>query len=195
MKIMIIGAGNVGSVLARRATETGHDVSLADSSSAPERIAADAADAEVVVLAVPFGAVAALDEAIKQALAGKTVIDATNPLAADFMSLTVGHTTSGGEEIAKALPGAHVVKAFSSVLAPNHGTPELAGTRLFLPVAADDESARRTVIHLATELGFDAVDAGPLANARYIEPATELLIQLAYGKGHGTGIGLSLARA
>jgi predicted dinucleotide-binding enzyme len=195
MKISVIGAGSVGSVLARRFAETGHDVTLADSSSAPERIAADAAVAEAVVLAVPFGAVSGLHEGIKQALVGKTVIDATNPLSADFMSLTIGHTTSGGEQVAAALPGAHIVKAFSSILAPNHAGPDLGGTRLFLPVAADDERAKKTVIDLATQLGFDAVDAGPLANARYIEPATELLIQLAYGQGHGTGIGLSLARS
>lgn len=195
MKISIIGAGNVGSALAHRFSAIGHLVAVADTSTATERMAAAAADADVIVLAIPFAAVADLDRTIKQALIGKTVIDATNPLAADFMSLTVGHTTSGAEQVASALPGALVVKAFSSVLAPNHRVADLGGQPLFLPVASNHDGAKQTVIALAVQLGYDAVDAGPLANARYIEPATELLIQLAYGKGHGTGIALTLARA
>jgi len=195
MKISVIGTGNVGSVLVRRLAEAGHQVTTVGRATSPAAAADRAAVAEVVVLALPFAAVAGLDQKIKDALVGKTVVDVTNPLAPDFMSLTVGHTTSGAEEVAAALPGANIVKAFSSVLAPNHGSPELGGRRLFLPVAGDDAASRKTVIDLGTQLGFDAVDAGPLANARYIEPATELLIQLAYGQGLGTGIGLALLRA
>jgi len=111
-------------------------------------------------------------------------------MAADFMSLTVGHTTSAGEQVAAALPGARVVKAFNTLFASTLGTPGL-----FLPVASDDEAAKKTVLELGTQLGFDAVDAGPPTNARYLEPAVELLIQLAYGQGMGAGIGFTLARA
>jgi 8-hydroxy-5-deazaflavin:NADPH oxidoreductase len=74
-------------------------------------------------------------------------------------------------------------------------TPDLEGGPLFLPVAADDEMAKKTVIELGAQLGFDAVDAGPLANARYLEPVVELLVHLAFGTGLGTGIGFTLARA
>lgn len=194
MRISVIGTGNVGSVLASRFTETGHDVTVANTSTAVAEVAAQATAADLVVLAIPFDAVAHLDDQVKAAMAGKTVVDATNPLAADFMSLTVGHHTSGGEQVATALPGATVVKAFNSLFAANLGRPELGGGRLFLPVAGDDDAAKKTVVELGTQLGFDAVDAGPLANARYIEPAIELIIQLAYGQGMGGDIGLALAR-
>ncbi|MFC4907369.1 NADPH-dependent F420 reductase [Actinomadura gamaensis] len=190
MKISIIGEGNVGSALARRLTAAGHAVTTANSSTAAGQVAAQVADAEVAVLAVPFPAVARLDAEVRTALRDKVVIDATNPLAADFMSLTIGHTTSAGEQVAAALPGARVVKAFNTVFAAILDTPGL-----FLPVASDDEDAKKTVLELGAQLGFDAVDAGPLANARYLEPTVELLIQLAYGKGMGAGIGLTLTRA
>ncbi|MFF9527306.1 NADPH-dependent F420 reductase [Streptomyces achromogenes] len=193
-KILIIGNGNVGSALSGRLTEAGHEVTAVNSSVPAQEVAATASASDVVVLAVPFSAVAGLDGAVKSALDGKTVIDATNPLAADFMSLTVGHTTSGGEEVAKALPGARVAKAFNSVFANHLASGEVNGNKLFLPVAGDDEAAKKTAIDLATQIGFDAVDAGPLSSARYIEPAIELLIQLAFGKGHGPGIGLTLVR-
>ncbi|MET9291228.1 NADPH-dependent F420 reductase [Streptomyces sp. NPDC003077] len=194
MQISIIGTGNVGSVLARRCAELGHGVTTANSSTERAQVARDAGAADVVVLAVPYDAVAGLDAQIKAALAGKVVIDATNPLAADFLSLTVGHTTSGAERNAEALPGARLVKAFNMVLAANQNTGTLKGAALFLPVVGDDQDAKETVIELASRLGFDAVDAGPLSNARYTEPVAELLIQLAYGSGMGTGIGLGLLR-
>lgn len=183
MKISIIGAGNVGSVLARRFAENGHEVTTADSATDPARLAADVEAAEVTVLAVHFAVVAQLDPRVKAALSGKVVIDATNPLAADFMSLTVGHTTSGGEQNAATLPGARVVKAFNTAMAATMETGRIGDVPLLLPVAGDDDLARKTVLGLAAELGFDAVDAGPLSNARYTEPAVELLIQLAFGQG------------
>lgn len=193
MRISVIGTGNVGSVLTRRLTEIGHDLTVANTSTASARIASQVAAADLVVLAIPFTAVAGLADEIKTAVVGKTVVDATNPLAADFMSLTMGHTTSGGEQVAAALPGATVVKAFSTVFAANLGGPELAGGKLFLPVAGDDDTARKIVVELGTQLGFDAVDVGPLTNARYLEPVIELLIQLNYGQGMGN-IGLTLVR-
>ncbi|GAA2904971.1 NAD(P)-binding domain-containing protein [Streptosporangium fragile] len=195
MKISIIGKGNVGSALARRFGEAGHAVTVTDSSTAPDQVVAQVAEADVTVLAVPFPAVAQLDGKVKTALDGKIVIDVTNPLAADFMSLTLGHTTSAGEQVAAALPGARVVKAFNTVFAATLDTPELGGGTLFLPVAADDEAAKKTVLELGRQLGFDAVDVGPLVNSRYLEPAVELLIQLAYGVGLGANIGFTLARA
>ncbi|MFD8375351.1 NADPH-dependent F420 reductase [Streptomyces sp. NPDC059688] len=195
MKILVIGQGNVGSVLIRRLAEVGHDVVGANSATDRADVARHALDAEVVILAMPFGAVHTLDPMVKESFGGKTVIDATNPLAPDSMSLLMGHTTSGAETLAAAIPGANVVKAFSNILAPNHAEGSLGGAFLFAPVASDHEGAKQTAMALAIQLGFDAVDAGPLSNARYIESATELLIQLAYGRGLGAGIGLSLARA
>ena len=209
MKIAVLGAGNVGSALAARLTELGHHVTLAASDPDSPRLAAAAAasgadtaaaadaaaTADHAVLAVPFAAIDdLLTDEVRDALAGKVVIDATNPLAADFMSLTLGHTTSAGERVAERLPRSHVVKAFNTVFAATLGTPVLGGVTQLLPVAGDDPDAKRIVIELGGELGFEAVDAGPLTNARYLEPAVELLIQLAYGQGLGANIGLHLAR-
>src|SRR4051812_41328756 len=112
MKITVLGAGNVGSALAARLTGLGHHVTLVASNPDSPRLAAavaasgadtgtaaDAASADQVVLAVPYSAIDdLLTDEVVAALAGKTVIDATNPLAGDFMSLTVGHTTSAGEQ-------------------------------------------------------------------------------------------------
>jgi hypothetical protein len=210
MKIGIIGAGNVGSVLAQSLTKAGHDVALSASSPDSPRLkeaaarsgatAASAAEAtasaDLVILAIPFAALdATLTDEVTAALADKILIDVTNPVAPDYMSLTIGHTTSAGEQVAARLPRTRVVKAFSTIAAPNHGTPVLGGNRQLLPVAGDDEAAKQTVLELGTQLGFDAVNAGPLQNARYLEPMTELLVQLGYGQGMGTGIGFVLARA
>ena len=210
MNIAILGAGNVGSALAARLVATGHGVTLAASRPDSPRLleAAEtsgattatpvkaAAAADMVVLAVPYVAIDELvDAELRAALVGKVVVDATNPLASDFMSLTLGHTTSAGEQIAEKLPDSHVVKAFNTVMAATLATPEIGGVQQLLLVAGDDENAKALVLGVGAQLGFDAVDSGPLSNARYLEPAVELLIQLAYGQGLGANIGFHLARA
>ncbi|MFY1633476.1 NADPH-dependent F420 reductase [Solwaraspora sp. WMMB335] len=208
MDIGIIGAGNVGSALARRLTEVGHQVALCASSPDSPRLAeattatgvtavepAQAAAAELVVLAVPFDGVPdALAGPMADALAGTTVIDVTNPLDPDHMSLRIGHDTSAAEQVAARIPAANVVKAFNTVLAPNHARPVLGGVRQSVPVAGDDLAAKKTVQELGTQLGFDTVDAGPLTSARYLEPVAALLIQAAYGGGTGPAVGFALAR-
>ena len=209
MKIAILGAGNVGSALAARLVTAGHHVALAASHpDSPRLISAAAASgaeattaaaataaAELTILAVPFGAVdATLTAEVREALNGTVVVDVTNPLAGDFMSLTLGHTTSAGEQIAARLPEAYVVKAFNTIMAATLHSPVLGGARQLLPVAGDDPAAKKTVIDLGDQLGFEAVDAGPISNSRYLEPAVELLIQLAYGQGLGANIGFHLAR-
>ncbi|MBP2216998.1 NAD(P)-binding domain-containing protein [Arthrobacter sp. CAN_C5] len=210
MKITILGAGNVGSALAARLVAAGHPVTLAASHPDSPRLvaaaaatgaqaataSAAAAGADLVILAVPFNALdTALNDQVREALVGTPVVDATNPLAADFMSLTLGHTTSAGEQVAALLPQSPVVKAFNTIMAATLHTPVLGGVAQILPVAGDDPAAKQTVLDLGIQLGFDAIDVGPMSNARYLEPAVELLIQLAYGQGLGPGIGFHLARA
>ena len=121
---------------------------------------------------------------------GKVVVDVTNPLTADYMGLTVGHTTSAAEEIAKAVPNAHVVKAFNTVFASvlAEGASLGGGKTVPVFVASDDAPAKATVSEIARSIGFDVVGAGALKNARYLEPLAGLNIYLGYGAGLGTNI-------
>jgi len=189
MKIGIIGDGNVGSALARGLNRTGHDVRGVGNDK--PAIRDTAGWAEVVILAVPFGA---LDDVVKTAgeqLASKTVVDVTNALDSN-MNLALGHTTSGAEELQKKLRSARVVKGFNTVFAQHMDSGRLGDKPLTAFVAADDSGAKKTVLELARGIGFDAVDAGSLANARLLEPLGFLNIQLGYVLGLGTQIGFKL---
>lgn len=196
MRIAMIGNGNMGQALGRLAEQAGHVVAFGSRDPArPVRAAIDGADA--VILAVPYAAALELsaNSDVTRALKGKIVIDITNPLSADFMSLTVGHSSSAAEEIAARLPGACVVKAFNTVFADvlcQRADGADAAATVF--VAGDDGDSKRQVIGLAGSFGFEAIDAGALSNARYLEPITELMIQLAYGQGLGTEIAFELLR-
>ena len=190
-RIGIIGDGNVGSALARGLKRSGHDVRNVGKDKKAVRDTTDWA--EVVMLAVPFGAV---DDVIKEAgtsLEGKTLVDVTNALD-DAMNLALGFSTSGAEELQKKVRGARVVKAFNTVFAQHMETGRLGDRRLSAFVAADDAAAKSTVLELARDIGFDAVDAGPLKNARLLEPFAYFNIQLGYGLKMGTQIGFSLLR-
>lgn len=202
MNILILGAGNMGSALARQFSRAGHAVRIAATSLDKARAVADgipgatavavagsAADSDVVVVATPFEqAVAALQAA--GPLDGKVVIDITNPLTPDYMGLTIGHDTSASEEIAGAFPGVDIAKAFNTLFAqvvaegPAFADGQLA--RAFY--AGDSERARATAKSLIESIGFQPVDAGPLKNARYLEPLAGLNIYFGYGAGHGTAI-------
>jgi 8-hydroxy-5-deazaflavin:NADPH oxidoreductase len=186
-RIGIIGDGNVGSALARGLMRAGHEVRAAGKDAVRDA----AGWGEVIILAVPFGA---LDDVVKSAgdlMAGKTVIDVTNALDAD-MNLAIGFTTSGAEELQKKLPKSRVVKAFNTVFAQHMDTGKLGDQRLTAFVAGDDAGAKKTVLELAKQIGFDPIDAGPLKNARLVEPFAFFNIQLGYGLGMGTQIGFKL---
>ena len=191
-KIGIIGAGNVGSALQRGLSRAKHDVQAVGSDKTEVRKTAEWAD--VVLLAVPFGALDDVAGTIASVVKGKTVIDVTNALTKD-MSLALGYTTSGAEELQKKLSDARVVKAFNTQFAQHMDSGRLGDQRLSVFVAGDDADAKRTTMDLATSIGFDAIDAGPLTNARLLEPLGYLNIQLGYVLGLGTQIGLKLVRA
>ena len=143
MNIAMSGGGNVGSALAARLVAVGHRVSLAARQPDSPRLSrlalktgastatpvAAVADTEMVVLAVPYAAVDELIASeVRDVLVSRVVVDATNPLASDFMSFTVGHTTSAGKQNAARLPGSHVVKALNTVMAATLATPKLGGS-------------------------------------------------------------------
>lgn len=184
MTIAILGKGNMGKGLAKR-LEGKADVALGSRSGGISY--ADAVkQADIVVLALPYSA--ALEEAGKLDLSGKVVVDMTNPVAADFSGLTVGHTTSAAEEIAKVASGARVVKAFNTIFASLFDTPAAATADVPVFVAGNDEAAVAAVAELATQAGFAVEKVGDLTGARLVEPVGMLNIRLGYGLGQGTSI-------
>lgn len=189
MKIAIIGDGNVGSALRRGFARGGHDAKAVGNE--PDRLHEFASSADVVVLAVPFGAIDNVVHELGNSVDGKILVDVTNALNEDY-GLAVGFTTSGAEELQKKMPRAKVVKAFNTVFASNMDRGQVKGEKLTVLVAGDDQQAKRAVLELATSIGFDAVDAGPLMNARLLEPMALQTIALGYAQGMGTDIGFRL---
>ncbi len=188
-KVGIIGSGNVGSAIHRGFTKAGIESRVSNEQNVNEI----AAGADVIVLAVPFGAI---DNVVKQIGAvsnGKIVIDATNALTAE-MQLAIGYNTSGAEELQKKLSKAKVVKAFNTIFAQHMETGKLNGQTLTAFAASDDEIARNKVLELLRAIGFDAVNAGPLQNARQLEALGYFNIQLGYMLGNGVTSGFKYIR-
>jgi len=190
-RIGIIGDGNVGSALRSGLEKAGYPVRAVGKD--PAKVAETGAWAEVVVLAVPFPAIDSALQSLGGTVSGKTLVDVTNALTGD-MQLALGFTTSGAEELQKKAPGAKVVKAFNTQFAGHMSTGKLGQETLTVFAAGDDEAARQQVLALQRDIGFDAVDAGPLRNARQLESLGYLNITLGYVLGLGTQIGLKLLR-
>lgn len=202
MKVTVIGAGNMGAAFVKQLTLAGHQVSvtarnlekaqaLAAAHPGAKAVAsADAAAAsDVLILATGYADAVTALQGVGD-LTGKVVIDITNPLTPDYMGLTLGHSSSAAEEIAKAVPGAEVVKAFNTVFAAvlADGADFGNGQTVSVFVASDGERAKQTAKALAESMGFATVDAGGLKNARYLEPVAGFNIYLGYGAGLGTSI-------
>ena len=140
------------------------------------------------MLAIPFDGAADVLAAAGD-LTGKIVIDITNPLTADYAGLTIGHSTSAAEEIARLVPGARVVKAFNTVFAGVlQAGGKVGGQPVTVFVAGDDDAATQAVEAIAVKAGFAVQQAGALARARYLEPVAGLNIALGYFQGLGTDI-------
>ncbi len=198
MKIAVIGTGNMGAGLARLLTQAGSEVVIGHRD--PAKAAAFAAElgagveaggvaaaiklADIVILALPYSVIA---ETLKEAgsLKGKVLIDISNPVTADFSGLVVGHSSSAAEEIQTLAPEATVVKAFNTIFAPLLPAEGRNGKVLQVFIAGDDEKAKRAVSSLVKSIGFEPVDAGPLRNARFIEPIGEMNIHFGFFLGKG----------
>ncbi|NVO16388.1 MAG: NAD(P)-binding domain-containing protein [Rhodoplanes sp.] len=199
MKIAILGAGNVGGALGAAWARAGHMIAYGVSEPGKPAHAAVAAaaggarvgtvadavrDADAIVLAVPWGAVPAAIAACGD-LAGRIVLDATNPLTFEngALSLSLGFDTSGGEQVTALSKGAHVFKTLNQVgyevMADASGFP----TPPTMFVAGPDGAAKQTVLRLVADLGFAALDAGPIAISRLLEPHAMLWIHMAMAKG------------
>lgn len=207
MNIGIIGAGNVGGTLGKRWAQGGHAVKFGVRDAADPKLAALLAEAgpgastgtvaeaaafgEVVALTVPWSAAR---DALRAAgnLSGKILLDAMNPLSPG-LRLEVGLTTSAGEQVAAWTPGARVVKIFNTTGFNNMANPRYGDTGITMFYCGDDAGAKAVAAQLAAELGFSPVDAGPLTQARLLEPLALLWISLAIG-GLGRDIALQLIR-
>lgn len=200
MNITIVGYGNMGRALAKSLVHAGHRVTLTGRDLAKAKAAASetgaratagaeaVVDADILIAALPYAAQA---EALKALgpIAGKIMIDISNPVKPDFSGLLLGHSTSAAEEIARQLPGTKVVKAFNTLFAQVllEG-PAFKNATAPVLFAGDDEEAKSKVRGLIESLGFTALDAGPLANSRYLEPIGMLNIWFGYMARKGTGI-------
>jgi 8-hydroxy-5-deazaflavin:NADPH oxidoreductase len=207
VRIGIIGMGRVGSALGSRWAEAGHEVTFGvlDSKDPKRRgeaqtikaklasVGEAAAQAEVVVLAVPWKAV---PDAIAAAggLRDKVILDCTNPLSSDLAGLEIGTSTSGGEQVARLAKGGKVVKIFNTTGAGNMADSRYGPIPVTMLHAGDDAGAKAVAAHLARDLGFDPIDLGPLTASRLLEPLALLWITLAHRQKLGTDFVLSVVR-
>jgi len=191
MDIAIIGAGNVGKALATSFARAGHTVTIAsrDPQDADSIAAATGATvaasndaaaetADIIVLALPFDSFADVAAEIADAAAGKVVVDVSNRMSFGSNGPDIDTTSSNAEALAALLPGSQVVKAFNTLFASNQDDPIADGIQLDGFVAADDATARQTVLDLVASIGLDPVDVGPLARARQLEGLAFLNITL-----------------
>ncbi len=208
MRIAVIGSGNVGTGLAKSWSKLGHAVVVGSRSPESERLvhlvsgigngvsaaalAESVESADVIVLAIPWSAaevsIAALGD-----LSGRLIIDATNPFVKG-LNLGIGHTDSGGEQVARWAPGAKIVKALNIVDARLLDGKKLDDREITIPIASDDTDAKKVANDLIVELGFDVVDAGKLEMSRLLEPLTLLMIKLSMKKSLGNEIGFRVLR-
>ncbi len=184
MRVGIIGSGNIGGTAAKLIVKAGHDVALSHESgpeSLRDQVAAlgGRARAATIEEAVDFGDVVLLaipwrsrEQLPADRLRRKIVIDAMNPYRPDHGLYDLGDSTSS-EEVAKTLPGARLVKAFNSVPAKDlatRGRPDRPiDERTALPIAGDDQDAKRVVAKLVEDIGFAPVDTGSLQGGGRIQ--------------------------
>ncbi|MDX1945309.1 MAG: NADPH-dependent F420 reductase [Pirellulaceae bacterium] len=201
MNVAILGTGGVGGILGSRWAQVGHAVAFGSrdpKAEKPRQLAAKLgpagrvvspgeaiAAAEVIVLAVPWGASREVLASLGD-LGGRVLIDCTNPLKADFSGIELGHTESAAERIAEWVPTARVVKAFNTASTRVMNDPQFGPYAATMFYCGDDAAAKTLVKQLVADLGFDPVDAGPLFNARYLEPLAMLYIHLAVKQGWGS---------
>lgn len=191
MRITIIGAGNVGKALGEGWAKK-HQVHYVKRGCPPHERATLIIEADAVVVATPADQAAAAVTGLP--LVGKTLIDCTNPLKPDISGLAYGYDTSAAERLAATVPGAKVVKAFNTVGFGIMSNPRFGDSKAVMMVAGDDDAAKKTTLSLASDLGFDAIDAGPLSQARLLEPMAMLWISLAFSGRMGGDFAFGMLR-
>ena len=196
MKIAVIGCGNVGSILGKRWSEKGHEVTfgvrdvskdnvqkvLAECSAKAKSIKEAVEDSEIIVYAAWWTAAEEICNAVGD-FQDKILIDCINPLKfgkTGLEGIELGFDTSASEKLQEWAQNARVVKCFNSASAQTMANPVIDGVRGDIYLCGNDESARNTVAALASDLDFTPVDCGDITAARYIEPMACLWIKLAF---------------
>ncbi|MEU4566241.1 NAD(P)-binding domain-containing protein [Micromonospora sp. NPDC023956] len=187
MRIGIIGSGHIGGTLTRRLRDLGHDVTVANSrgpdslrdlaeetGATPGTVEQAARSGDLVVVAVPLKVVPQLPAS---AFEGRVVVDANNyyPQRDGDVPDIADRSLTSSRWTADFLKGARVVKAFNNIQARHlleKGSPAGAPDRIALPVAGDDQEAKRLVMEVVDALGFDPVDAGTLDESWRQQPDT-----------------------
>ena len=206
MLIAIIGAGAVGKALGLNWLKCGHDVQFGVRNPDDARYVAlgrdrlfkstaDIPAADVIVIATPWKATEKAIFALGN-LSGKIVIDVTTPLAVgpNGLGLAIGHNTSAGEQVATWAKGASVYKTLNQTGAENMASVAGYPRKPVMFVAGDDVQHKPLIIGLVTELGFEAIDAGPLVNARLLEPLAMLWVELAIKRGQTRDFAFTVER-
>ncbi|MER6996978.1 NAD(P)-binding domain-containing protein [Streptomyces sp. NPDC000410] len=198
MRIGVLGTGNMADALATHWTRAGHEVAIGGRDAhRAERLAArigggakavglrEAAEfGEVVLAALPFGAGAVVAQELRESLAGRVLLDCSNPVGPGFRLLTEGGP-SAAQRLAAAAPGAHVVKAFNLCHEDvwRMRPPVFDGRPLAVPVCGDDEAAVVRVHELVRHVGCEPLAGGGLERAGLLEATAALFIALWVGEG------------
>jgi 8-hydroxy-5-deazaflavin:NADPH oxidoreductase len=207
MNIGFIGAGHVAGALAVRWAASGHRIRFGvKDPSKPRRttegIAGDVAtttvreavrDADVVVLTTPWSAARSALQSAGD-LSGKVLFDATNPLRPDLSGVTTGGGPSAGEQVARWAANARVVKVFNTTGFNIMADPAFHEGRATMFYAGDDPAAKRVAHDLAEQIGFEPMDAGPIANAGMLESLAALWVYTAIHGGESRGQAFRLMR-
>ena len=173
--LSILGTGNMGQVIAAVAAKGGHSVQQLGENDIDTAVTGD-----IVVLAVPYPAVSDVIAQRGEQLAGKIVVDITNPLNFEtFDSLVVPADSSAAAEIAAALPSSRVLKAFNTTFAGTLAAGTVGPLTTTVLIAGDDADAKSTLAAVITSGGLNAIDAGSLKRARELEAVGFLQLTLA----------------
>jgi 8-hydroxy-5-deazaflavin:NADPH oxidoreductase len=208
MRVGILGSGLMGGKLGTLFARAGHEVvfSYAHRTEKLKRLARAAQgharagtpreaaqDADALLLAVHWSRV---DDVLSQAgdLSGKVIVTCSLPMNADDSALLIAHDSSGAEALAKKVPKARVVSAFGTVPSEVLFAVYEGRRKPSLVYCGDDARSKKVAAKLIRDVGFDPVDAGPLRIARYTEPFTLLIAQLAYEGKEGPALAYRFER-
>ena len=186
--VTIFGSGNMGSAIAGVLASGGASVQHIGSSETNAQVTGD-----IVVLAVPYPALASIATNYGEQLAGKVVVDITNPLDFEtFDALVVPEGSSAAAQLQHSIPGAHVVKAFNTNFAATLASGHIGSEKTTVLIAGDDDAAKSALAAAIEAGGLAAVDAGSLRRAHELESLGFLQLTLAVGEKIGWNAGFAV---